>query len=195
MKAEEFVTLGVSEDLAKKAEEASQNELKGYIPKARFDEVNEAKKKLETDAKEHEKQLSELKSSAGDNEELKKQIASLQEENKKKEDQYQADLKELSLNNAIKSVLSGKAHDDDLVTTMFDKTKLILGDDGKVTGLEEQLKSLKESKPFLFKTEENKEEPKPGFHKIGGEPATNNNQGNSNPSLKDAISSYFQQTK
>ena len=35
-----------------------------------------------------------------------------------------------------------------------DRKKLILGDDGKVTGLDEQIKSLKESKPFLFKQEE-----------------------------------------
>jgi len=39
MKKEEFVKLGVEEELAAKLETASQDELKGYIPKARFDEV------------------------------------------------------------------------------------------------------------------------------------------------------------
>ena len=46
MKKEEFVKLGVDDELAKKLEDASQEELKGYIPKARFDEVNNEKKKL-----------------------------------------------------------------------------------------------------------------------------------------------------
>ena len=46
MKKEEFVKLGIDEELAKKAEAASQEELKGFIPKARFDEVNIEKKNL-----------------------------------------------------------------------------------------------------------------------------------------------------
>ncbi|MCY9511713.1 phage scaffolding protein, partial [Paenibacillus larvae] len=54
---------------------------KGYIPKHRFDEVNEAKKQLEVDIKDRDKQLSELKKNVGDNEELKKQIEQLQGEN------------------------------------------------------------------------------------------------------------------
>jgi hypothetical protein len=40
MKKEEFVKLGLDEETAKKCEAASTEELKGYIPKARFDEVN-----------------------------------------------------------------------------------------------------------------------------------------------------------
>ena len=35
MKKEEFVALGISEELAVKAEKASQNELKGYVEKVR----------------------------------------------------------------------------------------------------------------------------------------------------------------
>ena len=35
---------------------------------------------------------------------------------------------------------------------LFDKTKLILSADGKVTGLDEQVKALQEGKAFLFKT-------------------------------------------
>lgn len=57
MKKEEFVKLGISEDLAAKAEAASQEELKGYIPKARFDEVNNEKKKLELDVRDRDAQL------------------------------------------------------------------------------------------------------------------------------------------
>jgi len=41
----------------------------------------------------------------------------------------------------------------DLVAGLVDKSKLILSEDGKVTGIEEQLKTLKETKSFLFKQE------------------------------------------
>ena len=40
MKKEEFVALGISEELAKKAADASAEELKGFVPKTRFDEVD-----------------------------------------------------------------------------------------------------------------------------------------------------------
>lgn len=43
---------------------------------------------------------------------------------------------------------------------------MILGDDGKITGLDEQVKALKESKPFLFKQEQKKTERK-GFFPLG----------------------------
>ena len=47
MKKEQFVELGVDEEIAAKCEAASQDELKGFIQKTRFDEVNNEKKKLE----------------------------------------------------------------------------------------------------------------------------------------------------
>ena len=47
MKKEEFVALGISAELAEKAASASAEELKGYVPKSRFDEVNEEKKNLQ----------------------------------------------------------------------------------------------------------------------------------------------------
>ena len=57
MKKEEFVKLGIDEETAKKLEAASQEELKGYIPKARFDEVNTAKNTAEALVKERDNQL------------------------------------------------------------------------------------------------------------------------------------------
>lgn len=44
MKKEEFVTLGITEDMAEKAAEASKKELEGFVPRTRFNDVNEAKR-------------------------------------------------------------------------------------------------------------------------------------------------------
>lgn len=48
MKKEEFVALGISEELAAKAEKASQEELKGYVEKSKHDEIVGGKQNLET---------------------------------------------------------------------------------------------------------------------------------------------------
>lgn len=165
MNKEQFIALGLTEEQATKAAAASQEELKTYIPKHRFDEVNEENKTLKTTVKDNSTQLETLKKSAGDNAELQKQIQTLQDDNKKKDDDYQTQLKDLKITNAIKLAIAGKVHDEDLAASLFDKAKLILSDDGKVTGLDEQLKTLSESKKFLFK--EDTTQNKPGF-KLGG---------------------------
>ena len=149
MKKEEFVALGISADLAEKAAAASAEELKGFVPKTRFDEVNEEKKNLQTAKKKAEDDLEELKKTAGDNEALTKQITALQEEAK----QNAGQIKAMKLSNAIRLGITD-AQDAELVAGLVDQSKVILGEDGKVTGLEEQLKALRESKPFLFKAKE-----------------------------------------
>lgn len=117
-------------------------------------------------------------------------------ENKTTKEKYQADLKELQISNAIKLAIADKAQDVDLVAGLFDKSKLILGDDGKVTGLEEQLKGIQESKAFLFKTEENnnnqtnQNQNTPGF-KFGGPQNTTHKDGE-RMSMKDAIAAKLQ---
>lgn len=153
MKKEEFVALGISEELAAKAEQESQKELAGYVPKVELDTLNATKTQLEKDIKTRDKQLEELKKASGSNEELQKQITDLQTENKVAKEKYEEDMKELKLSTAVKLAVGSTAHDAELVDSLLDKTKLILSDDGKVAGLDEQLKTLKTEKSFLFKEE------------------------------------------
>lgn len=144
MKKEELTALGLDEETAKKVEAASIKEL---------EEVNNAKKEVEKQLTERDSQLEELKKSTGDNESLKTQINQLQEENRAAKEKYDADLKDTKLTAAIKLAIAGKVHDEDLTAGQFDKTKLILSEDGKITGLDEQYKAIKEAKSFLFKPE------------------------------------------
>lgn len=154
MNKEEFTALGISEELAKKAEEASKKELEGYVEKSKFEETEKENQTLKTSVKDRDKQLEDLKKSSGDNEELKKQIETLQDENKAAKEKYDAEMKELKLTTAIKLAVAGKVHDEDIAAGLFDRSKLILSDDGKVSGLEEQLKTIQKEKAFLFKDTE-----------------------------------------
>lgn len=144
----------LSEDVKTKYKDIDLVDSSKYIEKSKFDEVKQAKKQLETDIKDRNTQLEDLKKSAGDNATLKQQIEQLQNENKKKDEEYQAELKDLKLTNAIKLAITDSAQDVDLVSGLIDKSKLILSDDGKITGLDEQINGLKEGKSFLFKSEE-----------------------------------------
>lgn len=187
MTKEEFIALGLTEEQAAKAAAASAEELKGFIPKARFDEINEAKKKADKDVADRDKQIADLGKTAGLSEELQKQIEKLTADNQAAAEKHAAELKELQLSNAIKAALTGKVHDEGLAAGLVDKTKLVI-DGENIVGLEEQIKTLKESKAFLFKEEAPKPKP-PGFQVGGGGSPTPPAAG---ASLKDAIAAHFQ---
>ena len=142
---------GVADDVIQAVVTTAEEKLKGFIPKHRFDEVNEAKKQLEEQLNERDKQLADLKKSAGDNEELKKQIEKLQQENKEKEQSYQAKIRDMTVTTAIKLAVAGDAHDPDLVASLIDKTKIEVDEQGQIkSGLDDQLQALREAKSFLF---------------------------------------------
>ncbi|GKU79867.1 phage scaffolding protein [Paenibacillus sp. L3-i20] len=128
---------------------------KGWVPEHRFKEINDAKKAADESIKDRDKQLEDLKKSAGDNATLKDQIDKLQGENKIAQEKYDADLKELQTNTALKMALSGKVHDVDLVSGLIDKTKIELDEAGNVkSGFDDQFKALQTSKAFLFVPED-----------------------------------------
>lgn len=188
MTEEQFKGLGLTDEQAKKAAAESAKELEGYVPKLRYDELNEENNTLKTAAEESKTSLEDLKKTAGDSEELKAQIEKLQKEAKEKEAEFDEKLKETRMTNAIKLAVNGIAQDSDLVAGLIDRGKILLSDDGKITGLDEQVKSLRETKAFLFK-EENKET-KPGFQKIGAAQQTDPGNGG-RMSLKDAIAARY----
>lgn len=144
--------LGIAADKQDSATAAIKSYLDGaYVTKSRFNEVNEEKKTLQVSLSDRDKQLEILKKSTGDTESLKKQIKDLQEKNKADAEAAEVKMKDLRMNTAIKLAIGNNAQDTDIVAGLIDKNKLILGEDGKVTGLDEQVKALQTSKPFLFK--------------------------------------------
>lgn len=125
---------------------------KHLIPKDKYNDLADAKKKLETDIADRDKQLEELKKV--DAKDLQAKIDELQKANETAKTEYETKLKETQLTSALKLALAGKVHDADLVAGLIDKTKIELGEDGNVTkGLDEQIKELQKSKSFLFAPE------------------------------------------
>lgn len=147
-----IVALEIAEDKKGEAGNVVKKFLdEAYVPKSQYDNVEEEKKTLQATISERDKQLVELKKNAGDNEDLKKQIRDLQDANKAAKTEYDEKMKDMRLSTAIQIAIAADAQDVGIVSGLFDKSKLILGDDGKVTGLDEQLTALKKDKPFLFK--------------------------------------------
>ena len=157
MKKEDLMKIeGMTDDLASKIAEASAEELKGYIPKTRFDEVNEAKKNAEALVKERDKQLEDVKKNSGDNEELKNQITQLQAENKASKEKYEADIKKMQIDNAVQSALKDAgAKNTTALMALLTLDKAELAEDGTVKGLAEQIQSLQKSESYLFDIKNN----------------------------------------
>ena len=151
MKKEEFTALGISEELAAKAAAASAKELGGYVEKSTYDEVTEENKSLKQSVSDRDKQLNDLKGATGDNAELKKQIEDLQKQNAEQEKAHKAELAQVKLDNAIDAALTAAgAKNTKAVRALLDTTKVKMGDDGKLTGWDEQLTAVKKSDAYLF---------------------------------------------
>ena len=123
---------------------------KYFIPKDKYNEVAEAKKKLETDIQERDKQLEQLKNAAGNSEELKKQIEDLQKANKEATEEWQKKMSQMQLDFAIeKALAAAKAKNAKAVKALLDMGKVKLDGD-KLLGLDDQLKAIQQSDPYLF---------------------------------------------
>lgn len=153
MTKEQLITLGVSEELATKIAGESKKELEGYTEKSKYSELEAEKNQLTESQKTLAKQLEEVKKNSGDNAELKKQIEEMQNINKAKEKEYTDNLVKIKLDNTIEiALMSSGAKNSKAVKALLNLEKAVLGEDGKITGLEEQIKALKtaEDSSFLF---------------------------------------------
>ena len=142
---------GLSEEQVQVIVEGVESNYKGHVPKHRFDEVNEAKKQLETDLKDRDKQLNDLKKSAGDNEGLKQQIEELQKSNKAASEEYAAKIKDMQVSTAVKLALQGKVHDPEDIIKLLDMEKIEVDENGALkTDINDIVKPYRESKSYLF---------------------------------------------
>ena len=161
MKKEDLIAMGLTEEQAKKVMDSLDG---NFVTKARFNEVNEENKTLKQSVADRDKQLEDLKKSSGGNAELKKQIETLQQQNADQKKAHDAEMAQLKLDNAIDAALTAAgAKNVKAVKPFIDTTKIKLGDDGKLTGLDEQLKEVQKTEGYLFAEKQQKQQTFKGF--------------------------------
>ncbi len=147
------------EELTKKIKEELP---KHFIPKNKFNEVNDQLKETKGQLSERDTQLKELGGKAKGNEELENTIKELQSTNETVQKEYEQKLQEQAFDYKLEQQLANeKARNPKAVKALLDMDTIKLDGDN-LKGLEEQMKQLKENESYLF---EQVEEKKPSFTK------------------------------
>lgn len=121
-----------------------------FIPKSRFNEVNEAKKDLLKQLKEKDEQFNEISKKYSENKDLANELETLRNEKAELIEKYENWKKEKEFNYALDSALnSAKCKNTKALKALLDIDS-IKYQDGKLEGLESQLNALKESDSYLF---------------------------------------------
>lgn len=148
MNKEDLIAMGLTEEQAKKVMASLDG---NFVTKTRFNEINEENKTLKQSVADRDKQLDDLKKSSGDNAELKKQIETLQQQNADQKKAHEAELNQLKLDNAVDAALTAAgAKNNKAVRSLLDSSKIKFGEDGKLTGLDEQVTAVQKSDAYLF---------------------------------------------
>nr|DAT47484.1 MAG TPA: minor structural protein [Caudoviricetes sp.] len=142
-------------------------------------DVNEVKSQLniatserdsyKSQVEERDMQISQLKASNAENEDLQKQLTDLQTQIQTKDATAASQLTEAKKEFAVKLALkdSGTVNSD-LLFGQVNLENVILQDDGKLSGLDDQVATFKETMPYLF---QKSEPPAPtGKITVGGNP-------------------------
>lgn len=110
-------------------------------------------KSLKDTIAERDTQLENLKKESGDNKELQAKIDQLTADNKSAKEKHEAEMAALKKSHAIEAALTAaRAKAVKAVTPYIDTEKVSFDSKGNLTGLEEQIKALKEGEDtkFLF---------------------------------------------
>lgn len=125
---------------------------KNYVSKAQFNEKNDAYKQAKLEIENLTNDISTLSEANKANEALQSQIKELQDAATKREADYNENIKNMKIDTAITKALSKSgAMNETILTGLLDRTKIAIGEDNTITGIQEQIVALKESDPYLFK--------------------------------------------
>lgn len=120
------------------------------IPKERFNEINEQKKEFKKMLEDRDKQLEELSKKAKGNEELEQQLLNYKNQNETTVKEYEEKLQKQAFEFALEKELMGSKVKNTKALKALLNIENIKLDNEKLIGLEEQLKGLQESDPYLF---------------------------------------------
>lgn len=133
---------------------------KDFVARADFNATNEAKKILEQQVKDRDKQLEDLKKL--DAEGLQKRITELEAENSAAKDSYTSQIESMKKDWAAEKYFDGFKFTSELAKTaaiqQF-REKDLKFEDGKFIGADEFMKELQEKNPTAFENEEDDNKP------------------------------------
>ncbi|NOH14865.1 phage scaffolding protein [Clostridium cochlearium] len=160
----------IPEDLQKKYKDIDLVDSSNYVEKKELETANETIKQYKKDITKRDKDLEDLQGKVKDNEELTKEIEKLKEDNKKSSEDYEAKLNQITFETKLEKKLGEfKPKNLGILKKALDIEKISL-DGNNFLGLEDQIKNLKESDPYLFA-----EETPGGTGSIGGGPSSFSN--------------------
>ena len=123
---------------------------KRFVAKTDFNAKLEEIKGLNTQISERDKQLKDLKSSVGDNDDLKQQIETLQNANKTAKENYEKEILGLKFNTALELALAKcGAKSTKAVKALLNLDELKYENDA-ISGLDEQIEGLKKEYDYMF---------------------------------------------
>ena len=140
-----------------------------YVPHARFDEVVNQRDQANSSIKSYKSKLEELSKQVEDGSDAQATVKDL---TAKLEAQTKL-AKSAILESRLQSLIQDSIAPASDILGFMDVTKIHVNDDGSVTGLEEQLKEVKEAKKYLFK-ENIDGEGKSGTDSVSGKAGTGN---------------------
>ena len=117
----------------------------------RYNKLKGQKEDLDEQIKTANNTIKDLKKNNVDNEELQKTIKQHEDTIKNLKADSEKKIRNLTLDSAINSALTkAKAKHSDLLASKIDRDKLVINEDGTVTGLDEQLKGFKDTYKDMF---------------------------------------------
>ncbi len=147
-----------------------------FIAKTKYDQLQTDLDNTKTSLNTANTTIADLKKNNGDNADLQAKITAYENEKKNLEQTHKATTEKLIKESAIKDALyNEKAKHPELLLGKFDLSKILLDEKGEkvVSGIEEQMKSNKETYKDLFgENEQNAQQP---YHYTPDSGKSNNN--------------------
>lgn len=149
MNTEDLKSLGLDDEQVK-----GVMALKGELIKqenAKLDTVTAERDSLNEQMTQRDKDIKDLKKGAGDNEELSTRLSDLQNKYDTDTQSLNEKLAATKLDSALSDALSKtKARDPQDLKAFLDMESIKMTDDGELTGLNDQISKLQDSKGYLF---------------------------------------------
>ncbi|GAC41897.1 phage scaffolding protein [Paenibacillus popilliae] len=149
-----------------------------FVPTEKYDAANKGKVSAETALKSAAEALKTVGGS-GDPAKIADDVKAAQSKIDELGKAHKAELLKIQRTSAIKTALAGKVHDADDIIKLLDMDKIEVDDSGSLkTNIDDLVKSVKETKPYLFISEK----PETTLDVTGAKPAV---PGTTQPTQKD----------